>query len=100
MAIRIEFKGFINEVKKFEWGTVYEIAHSQRKQNDSGEWETVGYDYFSVVGDNGFEKGQLVSVTGNLKTKRYEKQDGSQGISLEVRASEISDPKQDSEAPF
>lgn len=100
MTIRIEFKGFINEVKKFEWGTVYEIAHSQRKQNDSGEWETVDYDYFSVIGDNGFEKGQLVSVTGKLKTKRYDKQDGSKGIGLEVRAESIVNPKQDIDAPF
>lgn len=86
MAIDIKFRGFINEVKKFDWGTVYDIAHNQFRKNDQGEWETVGKDYFSVVGPEGFAEGQQVTVVGKMKTKRFDKRDGSKGISLEVRA--------------
>lgn len=101
MSIQIEFSGYINEVKKFEWGTVYDISHAQRLQNDSGEWETAGYDYFSVIGDPGFDKDQRVTVTGRLKTKRYEKKDGGTGVKLEVRADSIVPfAKQDIDAPF
>ena len=101
MAIQIEFTGYINEVKKFEWGTVYDISHAQRLQNDSGEWETSGYDYFSVIGDPGLEKNKRVTVTGRLKTKRYEKKDGGTGVKLEVRAESIVPyQKQDADAPF
>lgn len=89
MAIQIEFVGYINEVKKFEWGTVYDISHAQRKQSENGKWETDGYDYFSVIGDPGFEKDQRVTVKGRLKTKRYEKRNGEKGLSLEVRAESI-----------
>lgn len=100
MAIQIEFTGYINEVKKFEWGTVYDISHAQRIQNDSGEWETAGYDYFSVIGDPGREKNERVTVKGRMKTKRYEKQDGTTGIKLEVRADSIDLYQKDAEAPF
>lgn len=93
MAIEIKFRGFINEVKRFEWGTVYDISHSQFRKNHQGEWETVGKDYFSVVAPEGmadtFEEGQQVTVMGRMKTKRFDKRDGSKGISLEVRAESI-----------
>ena len=89
MAIQISFRGFINNVKNFDWGTVYDVAHSQFRKNDSGEWETVGKDYFSVIGTPGFEEGQQVTVSGRMKTKRYDKKDGTKGISLEVRAESI-----------
>jgi len=104
MAIKIEFTGFINSVKVFEWGTVYDVAHSQRKQNERGEWETIGTDYFSVIGDPGFAETQKVTIKGRLKTKRYDKQDGTKGLRLEVRAEEMalaeSARQQDTEAPF
>jgi hypothetical protein len=103
MAIQIEFSGYINEVKKFEWGTVYDISHAQRQQSESGQWETVGYDYFSVIGDPGFEKDQRVTVKGRLKTKKYDKRDGTKGTTLEVRAEYIElvkNAKADANAPF
>jgi hypothetical protein len=100
MAIQIEFSGFINEVKKFEWGTVYDISHSQRMQNDNGEWETAGYDYFSVIGDPGFEANQRVTVKGRMKTKRYEKKDGGTGVKLEVRADSITEYQSQADVPF
>lgn len=103
MAIQIEFTGYINEVKKFEWGTVYDISHAQRQQTEGGEWETAGYDYFSVIGEPGFEKNQRVVVRGRLKTKRYETKTGDKATKLEVRAESI-DPvsanKNDNNAPF
>ena len=100
MAIQIEFSGYINEVKKFEWGTVYDIAHSQRIQNDSGEWETAGYDYFSVIGDAGLEANTRVTVKGRMKTKRYEKKDGGTGVKLEVRADSIEPYQSQADVPF
>lgn len=89
MAIEIKFEGYINEVKRFDWGIVYDIAHSQFKKGHQGDWEVAGKDYFSVIGPEGFEKDQRVAVTGRMKTKRFDKRDGSKGISLEVRADSI-----------
>ena len=89
MAVKIEFTGFVNKVKKFDWGTVYDIAHPQMMKNQAGEWEKSGTDYFSVTGPEGFTENDRVTVVGNLKTKRYEKQDGTKGMSLNVRAETI-----------
>jgi single-stranded DNA-binding protein len=58
-------------------------------KNHQGEWETTAYDYFDVTGEPGFHKDDRVKVVGNLKTKRYDKKDGSKGISLQVRAESI-----------
>jgi len=89
MAVKVEFTGFVNKVKKFDWGTVYDIAHPQMMKNQAGEWEKSGTDYFSVTGPEGFTENDRVTVVGNLKTKRYEKQDGTKGMSLNVRAETI-----------
>lgn len=92
MAINIEFQGFINEIKSFDWGTVYNVSHNQVRKNTSGQWETVGKDYFSVVApeDTGtLAEGSRVNIKGRMKTKLYDKRDGSKGVSLEVRADEI-----------
>lgn len=98
--IEVKFRGFINEVKEFEWGTVYDMAHAQMRKNDQGQWETVGKDYLSVIGERGFSKDQQVVVEGKLKTKVFEKRDGSKGLSLEVRASTMTlfTPEKRSEA--
>jgi len=85
--IRVEFKGYVNSVRTFEWGTVYNVSHNQVRKNHQDEWETVGRDYFSVVGPAGFVENDQVEIAGKLKTKLYDKKDGSgKGISLEVRA--------------
>jgi single-stranded DNA-binding protein len=93
MAIQIEFQGFVNEVKNFDWGTVYNISHNQVRKTPQGIWETVGRDYFSVVAPEGCQplaENMRVSVKGRMKTKTFEKRDGSKGMSLEVRADDIS----------
>jgi len=93
MAIQIEFQGFVNEVKNFDWGTVYNISHNQVRKTPQGTWETVGRDYFSVVAPEGCQplaENMRVSVKGRMKTKTFEKRDGSKGMSLEVRADDIS----------
>jgi hypothetical protein len=88
--IKVEFKGYVNGVRTFEWGTVYNVSHNQVRKNHQGEWETVGRDYLSVVGPAGFAENDQVEVVGRLKTKLYDKRDGSgKGISLEVRADEM-----------
>lgn len=87
MAVRVEFEGYINDIRQYDWGVVYNIAHKQVQKSAGGSWETVGYDYFSVTGQPGFEKDQKVRVTGTLKSKRYEKKDGSgSAVALNVRA--------------
>lgn len=91
--IRVEFKGYVNGVRVFDWGTVYNVSHNQVRKNHQGEWETVGRDYFSVVAPDGagpFAENDQVEVVGKLKTKTYDKRDGSgKGVSLEVRADEM-----------
>ena len=88
--IKIEFKGYVNGVRTFDWGTVYNVSHNQVRKNHQGEWETVGRDYLSVVGPAGFQENDQVEIVGRLKTKLYDKRDGSgKGISLEVRADEM-----------
>jgi hypothetical protein len=58
--------------------------------NKQNQWETVGYDNFSVSVEKpvpGVEKASKVRVQGTLKTKRYEKKDGSgSAMALNVRA--------------
>jgi single-stranded DNA-binding protein len=93
MAVQVTFEGYVNEVKAFQWGNIAKVSHSQRAKNDAtGQWETVGKDYFDVTIPEGVSvaENSLVSVTGNLKVGTYAKQDGSTGISLKVRASSIS----------
>jgi len=98
MAIRIEFDGYVNEVKKYEWGVVYNVAHSQRAKNHQGEWETTGRDYFSVAVPfdsptikTMFSESDRVEVAGKMRTKLYDKKDGSgKGVALEVRAESMS----------
>lgn len=90
MAVKIEFTGFINGVREFDWGHSYDIAHSQMMKDDQDEWKVVGKDYFSVVGKPGFQEGDQVAVVGTLKTKLFDKKDGSKGVALNVRASEMS----------
>lgn len=94
MAIEVKFEGFVNEVKQFSWGTVIKVAHSRRAKNDAtGEWETVGKDYFDVTlpdGEPTPAEGSIIRVVGNLsKVDTFEKRDGTTGVALKVRAFEI-----------
>jgi len=93
MAIHIEFEGYVNEVKTFDWGIVAKVAHSQRAKNDTtGQWETVGKDYFDVTLPEGVtvNEGDIVAVRGNMKASGYLKNDGTAGVGMKVRASSVS----------
>jgi hypothetical protein len=96
MALQLNFEGYVNDVKHFDWGTVLKVSHAQRVKNEAtGEWETAGYDYFDVtvtaeqlaaIGDN-----KIVTVSGTLrKGKSFQRKDGSWDIELKVRAQNIS----------
>lgn len=91
MAIEVKFTGFVNEVKKFEWGTVLKVSHNQVKKNPAGQWETVARDYLDVIVSNDvqFVENDRIDVVGKLKTKFFDKKDGSKGVSLEVRGDEV-----------
>lgn len=91
MSIEIQFEGYINGVRLFDWGNVYDVTHTQWGKDAKGEWEKKGADYFNVIGPAGepVPEGSKVAVKGRMKTKRYEKRDGSAGTSLEVRAESI-----------
>ena len=90
MAIEVKFRGYVNEVKTFDWGTSYSVSHNQVKKTPDGRWETIGRDYFSVVGPAGFVENDQVEIVGTLKTKLYDKKDGSKGVALQVRAQSMS----------
>ena len=90
MALQIEFEGFVQDVRNFDWGTVVVVAHNQRAKSPTGEWETVGKDYIDVTFDGVTPpKETLVKVKGTLKVSTYAKKDGSTGVALKVRASEL-----------
>jgi len=92
MAVNVIFEGFVNEVKPFSWGTVAKVSHSQRAKNDAtGQWETVGRDYFDVTLPEGvtIPEGELVRVEGTLKVGTYDKKDGTTGVALKVRAQSV-----------
>jgi single-stranded DNA-binding protein len=94
MAIEVKFRGYVNEVLDYDWGTVYRVSHNQVRRTPEGTFETTGRDYFSIVvpHEQGkvltrFAKDVQVDVVGKMKTKLYDKKDGSgKGVSLEVRA--------------
>jgi len=88
MAVKVEFTGYINKVREYDWGVVYDTSHSQTQKKD-GQWQVVGRDYFSVVGPDGaprFAENDMVTIKGTLKTKTFDKKDGSKGVALNVRA--------------
>lgn len=94
MAITVEFEGWLNDVKQFDWGHVLKVSHDQRAKNEAtGEWETVGKDYIDVTvtpeqfaAVNGARK---VRVIGSLKVSTFNKSDGSTGVALKVRAKDV-----------
>jgi hypothetical protein len=91
MAIEIKFTGFVNEVKRMDWGTVLKVSHNQVKKTPDGKWETTSRDYFDVIvpSDSVFAENDRIDVVGKLKTKLYDKKDGSKGIALEVRGDDV-----------
>jgi hypothetical protein len=105
--IKVEFTGYVNEILPFDWGTILKVSHQQQKQNDQGQWETVGYDRFDVVlqkDDIAPAQGSIVTVTGRMKSKEFDRRDGSKGMALEVRADSVTlfkrKPAADADLPF
>lgn len=88
MTVKIEFMGYVNAVRTYDWGVAYDVSHNQLQKK--GElWEVTGRDYFSVVAPEGapmFAENDQVVVKGTLKTKAFLKKDGTKGIALNVRA--------------
>lgn len=99
MAISVTFTGFLQTVKHFDWGTIIEMAHTNRKRNQAGEWETVSTDYIDVVVDLAdkeayrhlydLPKSTRLAVTGNMKFNAYLKRDGEAGAKMKVWADTI-----------
>jgi hypothetical protein len=107
MTARIELDGFINQIKRFDWGTVLTVASNNSVKNAEGKWETASRDYYDVVLGDGVQLGDIqederVVVSGTFKLgKTYAKKDGSTGVELKVRASSVSRPKRRTEdEPF
>lgn len=100
MSIQIEFEGYINGVRLFDWGNVYDVSHTQWGKDAKGEWEKKGADYFNVIGPAGepVAEGSKILVKGRMKSKRYEKRDGNPGMSLEVRAETIAVTREPNES--
>lgn len=102
MALKIEFEGYVNEVKNFSWGAVVKMSHSQRAKNkDTGLWETIGKDYIDVVLPEGFNaaqinEGMILNVFGTFKVETYPKNDGSTGVAIKVRATDVSNVERQS----
>lgn len=99
MAIAVQFTGFLQEVKHFDWGSVVEVAHTNRKKNDAGQWETVSTDYIDVIVDAKdrdsyerifqMEKSTRLAVSGNMKWNIYTKRDGQPGAKMKVYVEDI-----------
>jgi len=90
MALQIEFEGYVQDIRTFNWGNVVVVAHNQRTRTANGDWETTGKDYIEVTTEGSLpEKDTLVKVKGNLKVTTYDKKDGTTGVSLKVRATEL-----------
>lgn len=102
MAINVEFEGYVNEVKSFAWGNVAKVSHNQRAKDDAtGQWTTVGKDYFDVTLPEGtsVDENSIVKVTGTLKVGTYEKKDGTTGVGLKVRAQSVQPVQRGGSAP-
>lgn len=99
MAIQVSFTGFIQGTKEFAWGTVLEVAHTNRKKNEAGEWETVSTDYVDVVIDAkdvqayghvlSSEKSTRVAVKGNMKFNAYTNKAGEPAAKMKVYPDEL-----------
>lgn len=76
----------------------FRIITSDRKKNDSGEWEDVNVSGWTVVAwdklairvIDHLSKGMPITVQGSIKEVSWVDQDGNKKRSTEVRASEVS----------
>jgi hypothetical protein len=88
---KIVITGWLNDVKGFDWGNVGKVAVDQRRKNDStGQWETVDKIVYDVVFEGAFPDAKQVVVTGRVSgINTFEKRDGSTGVSIKVRADSV-----------
>ena len=89
---RIELTGWLNDVKDFEWGRAIKVSVDVRKQNHQGEWETVDKTIYDVTTDNRapLDDVKQVVVSGRITgINVFTKGDGSQGVSVKVRAESV-----------
>ena len=88
---KIVITGWLNDVKGFDWGNVGKVAVDQRRKNDStGQWETVDKIIYDVVFEGAFPDAKQVVVTGRVSgINTFEKRDGSTGVSIKVRADSV-----------
>jgi hypothetical protein len=88
---KVIITGWLNDVKNFAWGNVGKVAVDQRRKNDTtGEWETVDKTIYDVVFEGAFPDSKQVVVTGRVSgTNTYDKRDGSTGVSIKVRADSV-----------
>jgi len=99
---KVEIQGFLGrdaEVKTFESGRTLvsmNIATSESYKNNKGEWVTnttwhnVSYWKIKKDEDTDFlKKGELISVTGRLNTRKYTDKNGQDKYITEVVAQKI-----------
>ena len=75
----------------------FTVAVNESKK-DGDEWiddgatfyrVSVWRDYAEDVADALGNKGMLVTVTGNIRTREYDRRDGGKGLSLDVTATDV-----------
>jgi len=88
---RVIITGWLNDTKAFSWGNVAKVAVDQRRKNDAtGQWETVDKLIYDVVFEGEFPDAKQVVVTGRINgINSYDKRDGSTGFSIKVRADSV-----------
>lgn len=98
---RVTVTGWLNDTKTFDWGNVAKVSVDVRKKNDStGQWETVDKTVYDVVFDGFFPDAKQVTVNGKITgLNTYEKRDGSTGFSIKVRADAVV-AAEETDAPF
>lgn len=74
------------------------IGCNENKKNDAGQWETVSTTWLriSLWDDEAqsavehLRKGDQVTVTGQLVTREFDRNDGTKGLSVEVKYARVS----------
>lgn len=95
MSAEVTVTGWADYLKNHDWGTTLKVTVDQRRKNDdTGEWETVEKTQYDVTYGDQFELGDAKKVTVNgriVGTSTYTKRDGTQGFAIKVRAESIAE---------
>jgi len=89
----VEVTGWLNDIKSFDWGTVFKLSVDVRAKNAAGEWETTDKTiYDCTIGEQFTTQAKQVKVSGRISgVNTYAKKDGTTGVSIKVRAEFIDD---------